>query len=417
LTLGLFAMLALPPAAAAEDMVLRWNEIAVQRTTIGTNPINQTRLMAATQLAVFEAANAITGEYVSYLEAAIVAPAGASLDAAIVSAAHRMLTVYFPGAGAVAALNAARDLDLGSIPSGPSKDDGIAVGVAAANAMLALRAGDVPPPTPGVIPAPGGPGEYQLTTGCPNSVFSQWQGVRPFAIPDVTAYLLPPPPALTDNLYAKDYDEVKAVGAADSADRPLDRAGVAILYGLLLGPTTALNTAARQIIASKGLSPSESARSLALVTMGIADSFIASFYNKYHYNFWRPETGIRNGLTDGNHTREGDPGFTTYLGTPCFPSYPSNHGSATNGGLEVMRRLFGAADHDITLTATLPAQGAFPALVITRHYTQLKEIADDVSDARVYAGIHWRFDQVAAEVLGRAIGTEVVKTHLRPAHP
>ena len=123
----------------------------MQRTTIGTNPINQTRLMAATQLAVFEAANAITGEYVSYLEPAIVAPAGASLDAAIVSAAHRMLTVYFPGAGAVAALNAARDLDLGSIPSGPSKDDGIAVGVAAANAMLARRAGDVPPPVPGVM--------------------------------------------------------------------------------------------------------------------------------------------------------------------------------------------------------------------------------------------------------------------------
>ena len=187
---------------------------------------------------------------------------------------------------------------------------------------------------------------------------------------------------------------MKAVGAAVSADRPLDRAGVAILYGLLLGPTTALNTAARQIIASKGLSPTESARSLALVTMGIADSFIASFYNKYHYNFWRPETGIRNGLTDGNHTREGDPGFTTYS-APFFPSYPSNHGSATNGGLEVMRRLFGAADHDITLTATLPAQGSFPALVITRHYTQLKEIADDVSDARVYAGIHWPFDQVA----------------------
>src|SRR5688572_1797256 len=292
LTLGLFALLASPPAAAAEDMVLKWNEIAVQRTGIGTNGINQTRIMAATQLAVFEAANAITGEYVSYLEPAIVAPAGASLDAAIVSAAHRMLTAYFPGAGAVAALNAARDLDLGAIPSGPSKDDGIAVGVAAANAMLALRAGDVPPPPTVVIPAPGGPGEYQLTTGCPNSVFYHWQGVRPFAIPDVTAYLLPPPPALTDNLYAKDYDEVKIVGAAVSADRPLDRAGVAILYGLLLGPTTALNTATRQIIASKGLSPSESARSLALVTMGIADSVIASFYNKYHHNFWRPETGI-----------------------------------------------------------------------------------------------------------------------------
>jgi hypothetical protein len=416
LTLGVFATLASPPAAEADDLVLKWNEIAVLRTSLSTNPVNQTRIMAATQLAVFEAANAITGEYESYLEPAIVAPAGASLDAAIVSAAHRMLTAYFGGPVAVAALNAARDLDLGAMPDGPSKDDGIAVGLAAANAMLALRVGDGSSPLTISTPAPGGPGEYQLTALCTAALFYNWQNVRPFAIPDITAYLLPPPPALTDNLYTKDYDEVKVMGAAGSLDRPADRAEVAILYGSL-SPTWVVNTAARQIVASKGLSPSESARSLALVTMGVADSLIATFYNKYQHNFWRPSTGIRNGSTDGNDATEGDPGFLTFLLTPCFPSYPSNHGSATSGGLEVMRRLFGAAAHDITLTVTIPAQGSQPALVITRHYAQLHAIADDVADARVYAGIHWRFDQVAADVLGRAVGTEVVKTHLRPVHP
>jgi hypothetical protein len=165
------------------------------------------------------------------------------------------------------------------------------------------------------------------------------------------------------------------------------------------------------------LSLSENARALALIMMGINDSLIASFYNKYHYNLWRPETGIRNGVLDGNRNTDGDTGFTTFIPTPCFPSYPSNHASGTNGGLEVMRRLFGAAGHDITITNSVPALGSLPATVITKHYTQLKQIADDVDDARVYGGIHWRFDQVGGNSLGRAIGTEVAKNKLRPVHP
>jgi len=175
--------------------------------------------------------------------------------------------------------------------------------------------------------------------------------------------------------------------------------------------------ATRQISAVKGLSPSENARALALIMMGINDSLIASFYNKYHYNLWRPETGIRNGASDDNGKTDGDTGFTTFIPTPCFPSYPSNHASGTNGGLEVMRRLFGAAGHDITLTTTVPALGTLPAATITKHYSQLQKIADDVDDARVFGGIHWRFDQVGGNDLGRAIGTEVAKDHLRPIHP
>jgi hypothetical protein len=154
-----------------------------------------------------------------------------------------------------------------------------------------------------------------------------------------------------------------------------------------------------------------------LIMMGISDSLVASFHNKYHHNLWRPETGIRNGVSDGNGKTDGDAGFTTFISTPCFPSYPSNHASGTGGGLEVMRRLFGAAGHDITITNNVPALGSLPAATITRHYSQLKAIADDVDDARVYGGIHWRFDQVGGNVLGRAIATEVVKNNLRPVHP
>ena len=118
-----------------------------------------------------------------------------------------------------------------------------------------------------------------------------------------------------------------------------------------------------------------------------------------------------------NGKTEGDLGFATFIPTPCFPSYPSNHASGTNGGLEAMRRLFGAAGHDITITNNVPPLGALPAKAITESYTQLKQIADDVDDARVYGGIHFRFDQEGGNVLGRAVATEVVKNNLRPVHP
>jgi hypothetical protein len=331
--------------------------------------------------------------------------------------AHPALTNYFPAPATVALLDAARDADLGTIPNGPEKTAGIALGMSAANAMIALRSNDgsaTPPLTN--VPSSTVPGDYQLTTGCTASLFFNWPGVTPFAIRSPADFLLPPPPSMTSQRYTKDYYEVHTVGASNSTDRPLDRTEVVRLYAGT-SPNFALSMATRQIAAAKGLSLSENARALALIMMGINDSLIASFYNKYHYNLWRPETGIRNGGSDGNGKTDGDVSFTTFIATPCFPSYPSNHASGTNGGLEVMRRLFGAAGHDMTITNHVLALGSLPETDISKHYTQLKEIADDVDDARVYGGIHWRFDQVGGNELGRAVGTEVAKNYLRPIHP
>lgn len=408
------------PATAADDVVLKWNEIA-SRTVVATNPFNQARIMAITQLAVFEAVNAVTGDYEPYLATPTPASPGASVDAAVVIAAHKVLTNYFPAAASL--LDAARDVDLAAIPNGAAKTDGMAVGLAAANALLALRQnsssvatdGSATPPLTNV-PSSTIPGDYQLTTGCSASLFYNWPGVTPFAIRSPADFLLPPPPSRGSQRYTKDYYEVHTMGAQGSTDRSADRSNNSRLYAAT-SPNFALSMATRQIAAAKGLSLSENARALALIMMGINDSLIASFYNKYHYNLWRPETGIRNGASDDNGKTEGDAGFTTFIPTPCFPSYPSNHASGTNGGLEVMRRLFGAAGHDITITNNVPALGTLPATTITQHYTQLQKIADDVDDARVFGGIHWRFDQVAGNDLGRAIGTEVAKNHLRPIHP
>jgi hypothetical protein len=410
--------------ASADDMVLKWNEIAA-RTVTATNPFNQARIMAITQLAVFEAVNAVTGDYESYSGLATPTPAspGASAEAAAIVAAHKVLTNYFTASATVAALDAARDADLLTIPNGAAKTDGMAVGLAAANALIALRQdatgaatdGSATPPLTNV-PSSTVPGDYQLTTGCASSAFFNWPNVTPFAIRSPADFLLPPPPTRGSQLYAKDYYEVHTMGAANSADRPDDRTDNSRLWAGT-SPNFALSMATRQISTAKGLSMSENARALALIMMGINDSLIASFYNKYHYNLWRPETGIRNGASDDNGKTDGDTGFTTLISTPCFPSYPSNHASGTNGGLEVMRRLFGAAGHDMTITNTVPALGALPSKTITQYYSQLQKIADDVDDARVFAGIHWRFDQVGGNDLGRAIATEIAKNHLRPIHP
>jgi hypothetical protein len=154
-----------PVPARADDIVLRWNEIAA-RTATATNPFNQARIGAIVQLAVFEAVNAVTGEYEAYLNPATVAPAGTSVEAAVIAAAHKILTTYFPAPAVVAMLDAARDSDLGAIADGPAKTAGIAVGIAAAHAMIALRAADGSSPLISIIPTPTVAGHYRLTTGC-----------------------------------------------------------------------------------------------------------------------------------------------------------------------------------------------------------------------------------------------------------
>ncbi len=305
----LMATLLSGPAVAKADAVLDWNEIAVNTAIAnGQNPFAQARYGAIVQLAVFEAVNSITGDYRPYL-GTIVAPHGASPDAAAIQAAYRVLSTYFPGSAAT--LNAARTNSLASIPDGQAKTDSIATGDSAALAMIALRANDGSSPAQFKIPGPPVPGEYQATPSCPvvNGVavgtLFQWQNVTPFGIKRASDFLLDPPPALTSN-----------------------------------------------------------------------------------------------------RKTEADPSFLPFILTPCFPSYPSNHGSGTNAAAEVMRRLYGEAGHSITVS-----NPAVPAIVL--QYTSFRQIADDVSDARVYGGIHFRTDQDAGARLGRAVGTAVYKNNLR----
>jgi PAP2 superfamily len=405
------------PRAASADVVLQWNEIAVNAAiATGQSPFAQARFAAIVQVAVFTAVNAIGGEYEPYLDTVTAAP-GASKDAAVIAAAYRVLTTYFGSNPTVlATLNAARTASLAAIPDGPAENAGIAAGEAAAAAILALRANDGATPAQFYTVPPAAPGEWQATPGCPVvggvqvGSFLQWRNVAPFGVDSVSAFLPPPPPALTSNEYAKAYNEVKAIGAANSTERAQDRSDVVNFYALS-SPTYIFNMVARQIAAAKGDSLEENARSLALINMAISDALVASFNAKYLYRFWRPETAIRAGGTDGNGKTTADLGWAPYIVTPCFPSYPSNHASGSNAGAEMLRRLYGAAGFEIELTSPNPALAG-----ITLQYSQLREIISDISDARVYGGIHFRFDQDAGERVGREIATYVFKNNLRPVH-
>jgi hypothetical protein len=236
-----------------------------------------------------------------------------------------------------------------------------------------------------------------------------WRKVKPFGLESADQFRLDAPPALTSPRYTRDYNEVKQVGGGvTNPERPSDRADVARYYAAVT-PTGVFNPAARQLSAERGSTLSENARTFALLNMAISDGAVAVFDTKYHYNFWRPETAIHAGDTDGNPKTDPDPNFVPFVVTPCFPSYPSNHGSASNGAAEVLRRLYGESGHAITLS-----NPTVPTIVL--QYTSFEQITSDISDARVYGGIHFRTDQDAGARLGRAVGMAVYEHNLRPKH-
>jgi hypothetical protein len=398
---------------AKADVVLDWNAIAVS-TIQGQNPFAQSRFLAITQLAVFEAVNAITRDYKPYL-GTVTAPAGASAEAAAVAAAYHVLKNYFPAA---TNLDAAYAASLAAIPNGAAKTAGIATGQAAATQMIARRVGDGSSPPQFFMPTSIDPGVWQLTPSCPSAggVAFQWQNMTPFGVAStpgsqewIAKFAPGPPPALTSARYARDFNEVKRVGStsSDPTERPQDRADVARFYNAS-SPGFIFNLAARQVAAAEGSSLSENARAFALLNMASNDSLVASFWTKYHYQLWRPETAIRAANLDGNVKTDADVSFVPYIVTPCFPSYPSNHASGSEGPAEILRRVFGAGGHDITM-----ANPAVPG--VSFHSSSFKQIVDDISDARVYGGIHFRFDQDAGEDLGRDLATYIYKHNLRRA--
>ena len=395
------AALGLSPQITCADAVVDWNRIMIT-TIAGQNPFAQARFAAITQLAVFEAVNACTHLYEPYL-GTVHAPAGASAEAAAVAAAHGVLRNYFPSAAA--ALDAARAGSLAAIPDGQAKYDGLAVGEAAAAALILARANDGSTPPATFLPVSSEPGIWQPTPPAfgPGTLL-HWRNLALFGLNRSDQFRSDPPPSLTSERYAIDYQEVMRLGSADSAERPQDRTDVARFFATA-SAVYAWNTAAQQVSDASGLSVAEEARAFALLNMAISDALVASLDTKYYYVLWRPVTAIRAGDLDNNPETPGDTGWSSLISTPTFPSYPSAHASASYAARRVVESLF---DNEHAFMLTHPAVAG-----VTLRYTTFRDLTEDIDDARVYGGIHFRFDQQAGGRQGRQVGRFIYEHLLR----
>jgi hypothetical protein len=409
---------------------MNWNSIAVQATlAAGQNGITQSRSLAIAQIAIHDALNAIEDRYRRYALTADLEP-GASAEAAVAAAARDAIAgaiavgaVPFPGFGtpttqaaAVAQVDVAYAAVLSVIPDGAGKAAGIALGQRAAQAILARRSNDNA--TTPVSYTPGTePGDWQPT---PNPVPADpptaanlvpallpgWGNVSPFALRRSTQFDPGGPPMLSGPRYAREYDEVKSVGAQQSATRTADQSAIARFW---YEPSPAgWSRITRTIAQSAGLDGWETARLLALVNVAMADGYIAGFETKYSVNFWRPVTAIRAGDTDANHRTVADPAWSTFLNTPPVPDYTSTHALLGAAAAQVLRRFFRRDDVFFTVTSGAPFAG------ITRSFSSFSHAAEENGLSRIYAGIHFRSAVEDGISHGNRIGSWVFVRVLRP---
>jgi hypothetical protein len=230
--------------------------------------------------------------------------------------------------------------------------------------------------------------------------------VAPFGIESAHRFRIDPPPALHSRAYARDFHEVKKVGGLRSRDRTQKLTDIAHFYAAT-DADGIYHPVARQISVVQGKTLSENARIFALLSMAIWDGVVVCFESKYHYNFWRPVTAIREADTDRNRKTKAEADWLPLVFSPPFPSYPSGHAAFGAAARVVLEHFFGERGHSITL-----ANPAVPD--ITLRYSSFKEITDDIDEARIVGGVHFRFDQEAGAGQGRRVGEYIVRAELRP---
>jgi hypothetical protein len=387
-----------------EDAVLEWNEVAMEILNEQPPP-EQMRFAAIVQLAVFEGVNAVTGDYDSTLNT-LNAPRRASAEAAAVGAAHKVMRTYFPDQAAK--FDAARERSLARIPDGPARHAGLDAGEAAAVAVMTAHENDGSDMPEFHIPGSANPGEWQPSADCPpnGGPYLHWSKVKTFVIRSPQEFRSAPPPALNSDRYSRAFVEVMENGARDSKSRPDDRTTVAQFYAEF-GDAALWNPIARQLAIAHRQTLAENARVFALLNMALHDLAVALVETKYHYHFWRPETAIRGAGADGNDKTTPDASYMPLITTPCHPSYGSGHAATGGAAREVLARTFGERGHEMVVT-----HPKFPGVVL--RYSTLEQVTRDIDDARVFGGIHFRFDQEAGADQGHHVGAYVWKHALAP---
>jgi hypothetical protein len=368
------------------DIVVEWNQQAVALTLLATPAsVKQARLMAIFQLSMHDAVNGITGKYQTYLSPPS-PPANASPEAAAIAAAYHSLKNLFPGNDESLYSQYLSSLAAHEL----SKDDpGIEFGKSAAAAILTLRADDHSAEAQFDYDAPGAgqPGVWVRLNNAPAQL-PGWGNVTPFVLRSGSQFRPDPPPALDGEQYAKDYNEIKQIGVSSGSTRSTEQRDIALFWRA--SPTVIWNGVLTQLLPTREFDLSDETRLFGLLYLTAADAGIACWDAKYAYNFWRPQQAIRNGDVDGNDLTAGDPAWLPFIATPPHPEYPSNHATTSSAMARVLASEFGdtpEAPIELTLTG------------ITRRWNSLNEAVQEVIDARVYSGIHFRnSDEVGARM-------------------
>ena len=383
---------------ATADVVTDWNEKAVAAGYAANAGPANARNVAIVHLAMFEALNSIEPRYTPYRKRLPVEP-GASRDAAAAAAAHYALMRLYPAQ--------AKDLDkafqasLAGIADGPSKANGLRLGEQSAAAIIAERSTD----------GLNAPNTYRPFTSAGNYVPTVLPAgftvasMRPFALKTGNQFRPAAPYALTSPEWAKDYNEVKRMGAKTGSARTAEQTEIARFWELT-GPAT-YNPLVRQLSVPKGLDVLDNARVFALVGMATADALIAIFDAKYAYNFWRPVTAIRNADMDGNDATDRDASWEPFISTPMHPEYPCAHCISQSAAATVLEAFFGNSIPPVKLTSTT-APG------VTRTFTRLSDYVTEVINARIYDGVHYRTSGEVGAAMGRKIGEYTVQNYFKP---
>ncbi|TCC66608.1 hypothetical protein E0H73_05405 [Kribbella pittospori] len=376
---------AVPPSLATGTkpadpaVITTWNAIA-ERTVFAENatPIPASGLyFGFVSIAVYDAVVAIEGRYRPYLKQPHVR-GKASTEAAAATAAYRVLSYYFPAS----AQNLATDYasSLSSIPDGSAKTRGQQVGDTAAASLIKARLDDGrgAAVTLDVTPAPGvwrpTPDAFALT-------LVPWLGfVEPLALKSPTQVRLPGPDPITSKAYARDFAEVKAMGAAEGSDRTPAQTQTALFWNA--NAPAQYQAALRTRVTQRGLDIVKSARAFALLGTSTADALIACWRAKYDYAYWRPITAIRLADTDGNRATTPDPAWTSLVPTPPYPDYVSGHACVSGATSETFSRLFGERSINLTVSSTVTGT--------TRHFRTAAALDAETKNARIWLGLHFR---------------------------
>jgi hypothetical protein len=398
--LGLLLMA--PVTAATGNVVTDWDEKAVSLVQTGTvrPPFTSHRTMAILHVAMFDAINSIEPRYKPYTVKLPAAP-DISKEAAAAAAAGAVLVKLVPDAAADVQTTLASYL--ATVPDSDAKAKGIGLGQEVAARILAARNNDGASAPDAYRPRTK-PGIY-----IPTAMPVGWQVARmtPFVLASPSQFRAKPPPSLKSAEWARDYNEIKDLGAKNSMKRTTQQTEDARFW-LLVGPR-AYHPMPRQIVIAKNMDLLDSARFMALFSMAMIDCGIAFFDAKYKYEFWRPITAIRNGDIDGNPATERDASWEPIDATPLHPEYPCAHCVQSSTAAAVIQGLLGSDEiPEVSLTSPF-APG------ITHRFTNLRAFTDEVANARIYAGFHYRFSTIAGREMGQKIGAYVVKSVMRPA--